>query len=150
MSREEDFKAIMVADATLMAILTGGVYTVDEVSREGITRETNPGAFGTDGFLLPCALVSVRSARPNQAIRDEASTLTSADIVVEIYNYEDQGYENIDAAQARQFTLFQGSMINGSYPVSWINTTPRARDTGPLGGASVQRQDWLTPILRGV
>ena len=57
MSRETDFETRMEADATLAAILTGGVYTSGAVGELGITRETTSAAFDSNGYLKPCALV---------------------------------------------------------------------------------------------
>jgi len=149
MSAADDFKAIMIADTTLMDTLTGGVYTPDDVGPDGITRDTKP-AFDEDGFLMPCALVRERSNVPVRSVSDDELQLQAVDVVVEIYNYEDGQYGEINTAQARQFTLFQGKSVGGSLPVTLINVTPHIRDDGPLGGASLQRQDWLVPLLLGV
>lgn len=149
MAREDDFKTRMTNDATLMAILTGGVYTKGEVGREGITRETAPSAFDANGYLEPCALVVQRGLVPDGQVHDEEEQLASAGQVVEIYNYEDSGYGNIDSAQARQFVLFFGHQFSDSFPVELFNVLDRERDEGALKGASLSRQDWMVREIQG-
>jgi hypothetical protein len=149
MSREDDFKTRMTNDATLMAILTGGVYTKGEVGREGITRETAPSAFDDDGYLEPCALVVQRGLVPDGEVHDEEEQLASAGQVVEVYLYEDSGYGNIDSALDRLFTLFFGYQFTGTFPVELFNMLDRERDEGSLKGASLARQDWMVREIQG-
>lgn len=141
MSREDDFQTLLEADGTLMAILTGGVYTKAETGRDGITRDATPDAFSS-GFLVPCALVKQRGLVPDNAIRDSEEQETSAAQVVEIYIYEDSGYTNIDAAVARIKTLLVGHLFSDSFEVEWFNMIDRERDTGALQGASMARMDF--------
>lgn len=150
MSREDDFKTRMEADATLMAILTGGVYTKAETGREGITRDTTPDAFDGDGYLLPCALVRQRGLTPDGVLLDEMAVQASTAQVVEIYLYEDSGYSNIDAALARLFVLFFGHQFSDSFPLEWAGTpVTRGKDEGALIGASLARQDWVVYDIQG-
>jgi len=147
MSRETDFETVMEADATLMAILTGGVYTVDAVGRDGISRDTVPGAFDASGFLKPCALVKQRGLVPDGQVVD--LSIASATQVIEIYLYQDSGFSSIDSALARLFTLFNQYQFSNTWPIEWINTLDRQQDGGALKGASLARQDWLITTVEG-
>lgn len=152
MSREDDFKARMIDDTSgspvivggtaLMTTLAGGVFTKGEVGREGITRDSAPGAF-TNGFLQPCALVKQRGFVPDKKILDEETQLISGTQVIEVYVYEDSGYTSIDAAISRLIKLFLGYQFSDSFPVEWINTIDREREAGSaLLGASLARIDF--------
>lgn len=149
MSRESDIKSILIGDATLMAILTGGVFTSADVGRDGITRDSAPGAFDTSGYLKPCALVKERGSVPDNQVVDTIQGHASAGQVVEIWNYEDEGYTNIDAAQARQFVLLFGLQLSGTFPLEWAGTLNREVDEGALSGSSLARQDWLVIEIIG-
>lgn len=149
MAREDDFVTRMEADGTLMAILTGGVYSKAEVGREGITRDTAEDAFDANGYLKPCALVRQRGLVPDGDVHDEIAQLSSAGQVVEIYLYEDSGYGNIDSALSRLFTLFFGYQFSDSFPVELFNVIDRERDEGALKGASLARQDWMVREIQG-
>lgn len=150
MAREDDFAARMTADATLMAILTGGVHKSGSVGIEGITRETVPSAF-SDGYLLPAALVHQRGLIPDGTIRDGMAQHASATQVVEIYVYADSGagYTAIDNAINRLFVLFEGYQFADSFPVEWSNSIEHVRDTGALDGAGLSRIDFAVYSVRG-
>lgn len=144
MSRESDFATRMAADATLMAVLTGGVYQSGTVGRLGITRETAPAAFDAGGFLLPCALVRQRGRVPDGAVRDGAAQATSVAQVVEVWLYEDAGYSAIDAAAGRIYALLEGVTVGSdTFPAELVNRLDRERDEGALAGASLGRMDFV-------
>lgn len=149
MTREDDFKARMEGDATLMAILTGGVYTKAETGREGITRDTASDAFDGDGYLKPCSLVRQRPLVPDGQVADEEESLASDRRVIEIYLYEDSGYSNIDSGLSRLFILFFGHRFSDSFPVQLVHQIDRERDEGALSGASMARQDWAVHSIQG-
>ena len=149
MSREADFKTHMEADATLMALLTGGVFTSAGVGRDGITRTSAAAAFDGSGYLKPCALVKQRGLIPDLEVNDQEAGVASATQVIEIWLYEDTGYISIDAALNRLFVLFHGYSFTDTFPVEWITTLDREVDEGALNGASMARQDWLTSSIEG-
>lgn len=149
MSRESDFKTRMDADATLMAILTGGVFVSGSLGPLGITRDTAPGAFDGNGYLKPCALVRQRPSIADLQVVDQIALAASATQVVEIYLYEDTGYTSIDSALSRLFILFFGYQFTDSFPAEWIGTIDRERDQGALDGASMARQEWLIADVIG-
>lgn len=149
MAREDDFATRMTGDATLMAILTGGVYKSGTVGLEGITRDTVPAAF-SGGYLLPSALVKQRGNVADNQVRDGIAQHTSTTQVVEIYLYQDTGYTAIDLAKARLYVLFEGYQFNDSLPVESVNEVGRERDDGALAGASLERIDFAVYSVRGV
>lgn len=149
MSLETDFKTRMDADATLMAILTGGVFVSGSLGPLGIARNTAPTAFDGNGYLEPCALVRQRAQIADLQVVDQIAQAASATQVVEIYVYEDSGYTNIDSALSRLFTLFFGYQLTDSFPAEWIGTLDRERDQGALDGASMARQEWLIANVIG-
>lgn len=148
MSRESDFATRMTGDATLMAILTGGVFKSESIGLEGITRATATGAFDTNGYLKPCALVKQRGLIPDGQIADGISQKTSAAQVVEVWLYQDQLYTSIDSAMARLYTLFQGYQLSDTFPIEWVNTIDRQRDDGALKGKSLARMDFQVRSIR--
>src|SRR5574343_1355685 len=89
-------KALLAADATLAATLTGGVY-----DRRRLSRTLTPDAYdSTTGKLKPCAVVTISSEAA--AERALAEYQTEADYVV-VYVYEPRGnhYAAIDTAKDR-------------------------------------------------
>lgn len=143
MSRESDFATRMTGDATLMAILTGGVHQSGAVGIEGITRETVAAAFDANGYLKPCALVAQRGDIPTGDVVDYLAQVTSNRQIVEIWVYQDApSYTAIDAALARLRTLFFGHWFSDTFEIRLANVLDRERDEGSLSGASMARQDW--------
>lgn len=143
MAIEDEFATRMTGDATLMAILTGGVFKSGTVGPLGITRETATGAFDANGYLEPSVLVRQRSKVPTGDVEDYTDQSTSTSQIVEIWLYEDSaGYTNIDAAMQRIYDLFQGHQLTGTFEARLANTIERARDEGSLNGASMARMDF--------
>ena len=141
MSRESEVAAILNADATLLAILTGGVFVAGVLGPEGITCETAPAAFSS-GFLLPCALVKQRARVTTGEIVIYDARVESARQMVEIWLFQDRGYTAIDAAAARIRTLLFGVQLSGSYELRPAQLLDRLRDPGALNLASMARYDW--------
>lgn len=139
----------MVADATLMAILTGGVFAYGDVGIDGITRETAASAFDANGYLKTCSLVKQRGAIPDRQVTDTEAQLESIAQVVEIYVYQRRGYDQIDLALARLFSLFYGYRFADSGELARINTLDRLTDQGVLKNASLARVDWLVNSVQG-
>jgi hypothetical protein len=139
----------MEADTTLMAILTGGVYTSAGVGRDGITRTSAEDAFDTNGFLQPAALVKQRGNVPDNQVVDQMEQHRSATQVTEIYVYQDTGFDQIDLALARLYVLFEGYTFSGAFPAEWVNTIDREQDEGALQGASLARIDFLVADIQG-
>lgn len=152
MSRESDFATRMRADATLMAILTGGVYTREDAGPEGISRETTPAAFDSNGYLKPCAFVKQRGLVPDGEVTDEGAKIVSARLVVEVWLYQRVTYTAIDGAKARLYALFQGHQFTGASacaPLRWLGVpVSRERDPAALKGASMERVDFLVVALQ--
>lgn len=149
MSRESDFYTRMIANAPLMAILTGGVYTSHSIGRDGITRDSAPGAFDVNGYLKPSALVKQRGIVPDGQVMDTVAQIATARQVVEIWLYEDTGYTNIDAAREAIWRLFFGRKFSDSFAPELINVLDREIEPGQLSGASMTRLDWLVIDVQG-
>jgi hypothetical protein len=140
----------MTADATLMAILTGGVYKAESVGIDGITRDATPSAF-SGGYLRPSALVKQRAMIPTGDVLDPMEQDTSMRQVVEIWLYADSGagYTAIDSAYDRIFALFQGYQFSDSSEIFLVNVIDRMRDEGALKGASLARMDFEVFSIKG-
>jgi hypothetical protein len=138
----------MIADATLLATLTGGVFTYASLGREGLTRESLAAAFdATTKLLKPCAVVKQRTNTPDGAAVDMTDPMASAVQIVEIWLYQDTGYTSIDAATTRLFDLFFGYQFADSWELALIGGLDRQNDTGQLSGASMARMDWQVNSL---
>lgn len=115
--------ALLQNDATLAAILTGGVHHVQEIS-----RQTTPAAYDANRELKPCALVKAEAATPWGVHRD------SSRLYVVIYFYDRHGYTNIEAARRRVYDLLHRVKVIGSYEVRHANDMLDQEDE-PLGAA---------------
>jgi hypothetical protein len=133
----------MVADVTLMNILTGGVYAYASLGRDGLTRDAVSAAFdATTGFLKPLAVVKQRAAVPDGQVVDFGSQDASAVQIVEIWLYEDSSFSNIDAAMSRLFELFYGYQFSDTWELELVGGLDRQVEQGQLLGASMSRMDW--------
>jgi len=148
---EADIAALITANSAIMAKLTGGVYQSSLVGLEGITRETTPAAFDSNGYLLPCCLVRQRDLIPTLDVLDFDAQVKSTNQVVECWLYQDAPlYDVIDSVSSLIYGLLQGKPLPYSFELDLANVISRQRDGGALANASLSRLDWavyriLTP-----
>lgn len=148
---EDEFANRMKADATLMAILTGGVYTDTELGIEGLRRDADSpssDAFDGDGLLLPTAVVRQLAPVPYTAIRDEQEATVAMSTVVEVYFYQYRDRDQVEAAMQRTFIVMEGKRIGKTYPGAYIGESTFFYDSGPVANSNVIRQDWEYTWIR--
>jgi hypothetical protein len=103
--------AALQADATLMALLPGGMHTATEIS-----RLLTPAAFDTaTKELLPCGLLRLSSETPT----GPALALRAALSVYEIYLYERVGSAAIEPARKRIYSLLHLQRIAPATGGAW-------------------------------
>lgn len=120
--------AVLSADATLAALLPGGVYTdIPE-----ITRQLAPGAFDANSELRPCALVKGEGDRATGPARTAAAVLVG----VWVYAARDGTVET--ALERIDVLLRKRHMDGGMWEVSPFGATWGWRDEAldARGGAA--------------
>ena len=145
MSREGEIATLLLADAEMVTLTPGGIYTDETLGVEGIRRgEGSPteDAFDVDGYLKTCVLVKQRSEVPYGDIRVSKEKITATSQVVEIYFYEFRGHSEIDAAKDRAYEILENERLDSSYPIMWVGETAHVPDVGPVMNSTTLRQDW--------
>ena len=102
-------KTLLAGDATLAAILTGGVY-----DRRGISRALTPAAYDTTtGKIKPCAVVTISSETAAGIGSEETTTYQTDEVFVQVWLYEAEGnhYANIDPAADRVKALLDRQAV---------------------------------------
>ncbi len=146
MSVESTIYDVLHADATLLALATGGVWSYEQTGEKGINRTLTPAAFDAYMVIEPCVLVSARAANPGFNIQDDSGQYTDVRQVVECYLIQDSGYATIESMANRIYTLLQAKMISGAGRVDWAGNVRLGRDLDL--SANVERMDWLCVYLR--
>lgn len=153
MTRESEIVTYLLTDATLVALLPGGIYTGQEVdSYGGFSREDGSpteDAYDADGFLLACAMVRDGAIVPSGGIRDLKEKTTGVSQTSRIYYYQDRGHGTIFTAADRGHYLMEGHQFFAAYPAEWAGDTQPLNEGGPLKGNSVIQQSWLIRWIRG-
>lgn len=149
MSYESEIATILDADATLDALLTGGIHQSSTAGPLGITREATPTAFDANGYLKPSALVRQRNRVPTGDVLDFDDQLESMRQIVEVWLYADSGagYTTLDTAAARIRTLLMGDTLTASFELRLALWLDRQRDNGALAGAAMQRLDFQVDFV---
>ena len=121
--------AVLSADATLVAILTGGIYDSRSLGASFINETDTPSAYGTltgsNGLvqLKPCCVISPSSGPTSVGVCGRQEWLR-------IGVYEKSGYANTEAALDRIHTLLNDTSIRlddgRAYEVEHIDTPFRA------------------------
>ena len=138
MSYAAAIKTLLAADATLMAVLTGGIYDFLETRKLGINSVTTPSAFAS-GVLKPTALLKGDSETPFGGIADpNAQYITVSQLVsVWLYNDGDAGYAALATARDRIYALLQNSRVVGAFEIRLANI---------IEGVSVPELDYAALI----
>lgn len=148
MSALAAIKAILEADATLLATATGGVWDWDEAGRQGLSRTTTPAAFDADGIIKPCVLLRARAEVPDYMLADDANQYVSVRQVIEAWLYQDAGYATIGTMKLRIYRLLHAQRLVGTFQVLWQGDAQPSRDLQL--DASVERSDYLAVQKRSV
>jgi len=133
-------KAILEADTTLLTTATGGVWDYDEAGRKGLSRTVTPGAFDSNGIIKPCLLLKLRDAVPDGAIADDATQTVSLREVLEVWFYQDTGYDKIATMRERVYSKLQAVQLTDTYGCWWAGDVRGARDTDL--DAATERSDY--------
>lgn len=113
-------KALLEADATLLATATGGVYDFDETGRMGIGRTNTSAAFEqTTEIIKPCVLVKTRAPVADYILADDANQMVSFTEALEVWLYEDSGFAAIEAMKPRIFALLHARQFGGAFICLW-------------------------------
>lgn len=121
MSLANDVKTVLSADATLMALLSGGAFA-DVVE---ISRQKTAGAFDTNGEIKPCVLVKEGVDVGMKPYRELAAVQTP----IILYFYERDGYATIGPATDRTLALLHLSKVGtGTWEVAYESTVNHQRD----------------------
>lgn len=115
-------------DATLMATLTGGLHTKAEIS-----RQATPTAFDSNDEIQPCGLLKFETQTP-WGVHDHSSRLYFS-----VMLYERSGYDNIETARGRVYTLLHRQKVSpasgGCWEIRHAGDTPDTED--PALGCSL-------------
>ena len=120
MSLADDIKTVLDADATLLAILTGGVH----VGIMEINRQDAPSAFdATTKEIKPCALIKLGVENKLGDTRRGVQT------PVTVYFYERNGFDSIYAAMDKVFDHLNDAKIGDqTWNIRFSNAVYDQRD----------------------
>lgn len=143
-------EAVLAADATLTAALTGGIYTYQEIKMLGLTRDNTAIAStlfdSTTKKMKPCAVVKQRSRVPTGDIKDQALQLTSEAAVIEVWLYTTANDAPPEIAADRVYALLhERQVVTGT--LQWVNTIEDYRDEA-MEHANVIRLDFVYSGIR--
>jgi hypothetical protein len=141
-------KAILEADATLLATASGGIYDLDETKRMGLNRTNVAAAFTDQGVIKPCLLVKGRKRAPDGGPNDPISQEATTRQVVELWFYQSDGYGSIETMKNRAYALLHEKQANGVFAIRWVGDIGQARDEDLE--ANVDRSDYEVRALRTV
>ena len=139
-------KAILEADATLLATATGGIFDYTETGRQGLSRTITPTAFDSNGIIKPCVLLKLRDAIPDGQLADDASQYVSVRQILEAWFYADSSFAAIETMRDRVFTLLHGKQLTGTFVVRWAGDVRGQRDIEL--DAFLERSDYLVITKR--
>ncbi|TXH53009.1 MAG: hypothetical protein E6Q97_14380 [Desulfurellales bacterium] len=148
MSTVEAMRSVLEADATLVALATGGIFSFTETGRLGINRTNTPAAFDSNGIIKPCVLLRLRSSTPDYVLQDDSNQYQSVREAVELWFYEDSGYSAIETMRSRCYALLHATQVTGVFAIRWAGDIRNQIDFDL--NASVERSDYQVTTKRSV
>ena len=119
----ETLRAFLEADGTLSGLLTGGIHSVEEIS-----RQTAASAFDAQTKeLLPCANIRLETETPF------GPHDSSSQVFILISFYERLGKATIDQARERVFALLHRQGLSGETSIVEIQWTDDITDVWDIG-----------------
>ena len=133
--------ALLQNDATLSAILTGGVHRAVEIS-----RQATPDAYDGRRELLPCALVKQETGTPWGPHED------SGRLYITVWFYARDSYTAIEAARKRVYALLHRSKLtpsdgSGCYDIRHANDLLDQEE--PELGVPMAMSRYVATVQRG-
>lgn len=147
MSAQAVIKTALEDDTDLGDIATGGIWDWDETGRMGLSPETTPDAY-QNGIIQPCILVKGRGERPDGQIADASVQQLSTREIVEIWFYQDTGYDQIALMKASVYGLLHEGQLNGTVVVRWAGSPFSHERDDAMGNISVERDDYQVVALK--
>ena len=143
MTLDASVRTLLIADTNLMNLLTGGVYTWDVTGKLFISRDNTAtsAAFDTNGVLKPCCMVKIRSSVPVEALTDPLP-LQGERSALELWFYQDNGYDTIESAKQRAFKLLHETCLDGYTLFHAGAPFQRTYTEEDFGGAFLIRSDY--------
>lgn len=102
MTLSSEIQSALQANASLMALLTGGVH----IEVEEISRQNTPSAFDANGEIKPCALVKI-----GVESRMASGLPNSVNTPLVLYFYQRQGYDKIEPAMEYAFDILSDQKV---------------------------------------
>jgi hypothetical protein len=129
MSYVDQVVTLLTNDATLAALLTGKIWFFGDLGRKGINREITPEVFDTEGILKPLCLVMPMDEHPTFEGVDMPSGMMTTETPVITWVLQDgaSGYDTIEAAYNRMYTLLHGYRLTDGMQVLWKKATKNQR-----------------------
>lgn len=129
---------VLQADATLAALLTGGVHEAE------ISRQTTPGAFNEFAELKPCATVRAETMTP------WGPHERSARLYVLVWFYQQTGYAEIAAARRRVYDLLhrQRFVATDERIYDVVHTDDLLETDEPALNVSMERSRFMATVQR--
>jgi hypothetical protein len=157
MSIESATVAILVADATLVAALTGGIYSKQAIGKLGLdVNNTLTPAYALSNqkqVLRPCLIVRERSFVPTGRRVDVPGQEMGGRVVIECWFYAEgdtaTGYTAILTARERVYTLLNMKSKAGIGVITFDNRISGLR-AEELNNAALLRDDYSIKTKIGV
>lgn len=116
-------KTLIALDATLVALMTGGIYEFTALPPNGIKPSTLAAAYTNGKTLKPLCVVRGRNPVPFSRIKDARTQFRPVRQAVEFYLYADRdaGYTLLKAARDRIYTLLDQKRVAGSWKLLYAD-----------------------------
>jgi hypothetical protein len=130
---------LLTSDSELMAILTGGLHTKTEIS-----RQNTPAAFDANDEIQPCGLLKFETQTP-WGPHEHGSRLYFS-----VMLYQRSGYDDVEAARERLYQLLHRQKVTpsngGCWEIQHAGDVPDVED-GALG-CSLAVSRFVATVLR--
>lgn len=146
MTIESTIVTLLQADATLVAALTGGIYSKQAIGKLGIDSNNalTPNAYtlvNQKNVLRPLVVIRLRTLVPQGNRHDRKNQHIGAQGVLECWFYDENLYTTITTARDRVYTLLSDKTITSIGALTLDNRIEGLR-AEELNNAALLRDDY--------
>jgi hypothetical protein len=145
-TRETEFAAYLRADASLPALVPGGIYADRDLTVAGVTDAAQTPAVWAGGSFNACIVIREAAVVPQYRVMDEAEQLVDVAQRLEVYIYALTAVAVVAIAK-RVFAITQGHHFDDAYAATF-QPGLGLMDAPNLMDVHMQRDDYLLVSLR--
>lgn len=119
-----EIQTILLATPAITTILTGGIFTPDQLGYKGLSRHNTvcTSAFDANGDLRPTAVIVASGDKPDNKLRDSDNKFASVKEIVQIYLFRNGigGFTTLKTASDAIYNVLHEKRLTNAVNICYM------------------------------